>query len=271
MHPVLVELGPVTIDTFSAIVAIAFFAMTGFIKVEFKRLGFTAHDAQGGTFWAVAGCFIGGRLAYLLVNLDVFLENPGLAFAVWKGGIVSYGGILGMLFAVAIYAMKRNLPFGRSLDFACLSAPLFMGIGRLGCFSAGCDFGKPAPQLPFAVVFDNPYSLIPQELLGTPLHPTQIYMSIANVIVFFVGYTLLKKNLRQGRVFSVVAMLYSVLRFTIEIFRGDIERGFVIEDILSSGQFFCLIWFWIGVWAAFTAGRGIWLLNDEKTKNRFKI
>ena len=91
---------------------------------------------------------------------------------------------------------------------------------------------------------------MPPALLGMPLHPTQLYLMIANLAVFALGFALLRKKMRTGVVFSAVAISYSILRFIIEFYRGDVARGFVIDEMLSSGQFFCICWLLIGVYAA---------------------
>ncbi|MCP4198171.1 MAG: prolipoprotein diacylglyceryl transferase [Proteobacteria bacterium] len=248
MYPVLIKIGTLVIDAYSVTAVIAFLAMIFFIRREGMRVGLGEDQVKWGTFWAVAGCLLGGRAVYLLVNFEFILQSPGLAFAIWEGGLVSFGGISGSLLAVAIYARRQGLPVVRTLDYACLAPHLAIAIGRIGCFCAGCDFGKPAPDAVFSVVFSDPRSLIPIELLGIPLHPTQLYMSLANLIVFLIGYILLRTDPPPGRVFSLVAMVYSIFRFAIEFVRGDTQRGFVVDEALSSGQFFCLVWFLIGLY-----------------------
>ncbi len=255
MYPVLAEIGTVVFDAYAVIAVVAFLAMLVFIRREGRRAGLSEDQVRWGAFWAVFGCLVGGRAVYVLVNFDFIAGNPELAFAIWRGGLVSFGGISGSLLAVAIYARRQELPLGSTLDYACLAPHLAIAIGRIGCFCAGCDFGKPAPDAVFSIVFNDPQSLIPADFLGIPLHPTQLYMSLANLIVFIVGYLLLRAGPPPGRVFSLVAMVYSVFRFAIELVRGDTERGFVIDGILSSGQFFCLILFLIGLYVFLRTAR----------------
>jgi phosphatidylglycerol:prolipoprotein diacylglycerol transferase len=248
LYPVLIEIGPLVVDAYSVTAAIAFLAMIVFIRREGSRAGLGEDQVKWGTFWAVLGCLLGGRAVYLVVNFDFILHSPGSAFAIWQGGLVSFGGISGSLLAVGIYARRKGLPVIRTLDYACLAPHLAIAIGRIGCFCAGCDFGKPASEAVLSVVFSDPRSLIPVEFLGVPLHPTQLYMSIANLTVFLSGYALLRMNPPPGRVFSIVAMVYSIFRFAIEFVRGDTTRGFVVDEALSSAQFFCIIWFLIGLY-----------------------
>ncbi|MBW2099219.1 MAG: prolipoprotein diacylglyceryl transferase, partial [Deltaproteobacteria bacterium] len=103
--------------------------------------------------------------------------------------------------------------------------------GRLGCFSAGCCYGK-LPDLPWAVTFTNPDSLAP---LGVPLHPTQLYSAANNLIIF--GFLLLFKRIKkfEGQLFWIYVLLYGITRSIIEIFRGD-PRGGVLFGILSVSQ-----------------------------------
>ena len=247
MYPVFVEIDGFAVDTYSVTAMLAFFAMVVFVRREGLRMGLGERHVTRGTFWSVVGCLVGGRAVYILVNYRFVANEPATALALWEGGLVSFGGISGSLAAVTIYVVRRKLPVMRTLDFACLAPHLAIAIGRIGCFCAGCDYGKPAPDALFSVVFEDPRSLVPAALLGTPLHPTQLYLSMANLVIFLGGYVLLRTELRPGRVFSAVAMTYAVARYAIEFLRGDADRGFVVDGVMSSGQLFCLTWFLVGL------------------------
>jgi phosphatidylglycerol---prolipoprotein diacylglyceryl transferase len=254
-------MGSITIDTFSAICAFGFVVMVLFIRHEAGRMGVDTRRTMLCVLWSTVGCFFVGRLVYLAVNWDYWLQNPFVGFEIWQGGLVSFGGIVGMLGGAAIYSVVARLPLGKVLDLAALTAPLAMTMGRVGCFCAGCDYGLPSGSLPFGVVFSHPLSLVPLHLHGVPLHPTQLYMSIANLVVFSIGYFLYRQNPLPGRVLGVVAVTYAVMRFGIEFFRGDLDRGFVFQGVLSVAQAFSILWFVFGIGVILSCGRGIWTKN----------
>jgi phosphatidylglycerol:prolipoprotein diacylglycerol transferase len=111
----------------------------------------------------------------------------------------------------------------------------------LGCFSAGCDYGKPTNSF-LGVVFTKPYSHdlvgVP---LGIPLHPTQLYESAASLLIF--GYLLwrFRRKSYEGQIFLHYLTLYAIMRFLIEFLRGDEDRGFVFDHLLSTSQFIALL------------------------------
>ena len=118
---------------------------------------------------------------------------------------------------------------------------LGQSIGRLGCFAAGCCYGKPTHSF-LGVTFTNPYS---NQTVGVPLwiplHPTQLYEAAANLVIFAILWLKLKRKKFDGQVFILYLTLYSVVRFTIEFFRGDPDRGFLFGGLLSTSQFISVI------------------------------
>ncbi len=134
--------------------------------------------------------------------------------------------------AASLITLKiKHLPFLKTADAIAPGAALGHGIGRLGCFFAGCCYGRQC-ELPFAVQFSDPHSLAP---LHVPLHPTQIYMVFANLVLFFILVFLQRRKRFHGMIFLSYIILYSVFRFIIEFFRGDF-RGDFFFDFLSVSQ-----------------------------------
>jgi hypothetical protein len=100
-------------------------------------------------------------------------------------------------------------------------------IGRLGCFAAGCCWGKPA-NVPWAVTFtDVNAARTVGTPLDTPLHPSQLYESLATLVIFTVLVWLAPRKKFQGQVVVAYVALYSMARFGLEFFRGDAGRGFI--------------------------------------------
>ena len=129
--------------------------------------------------------------------------------------------------ALIYYMKKKNLPVLKVSDFMIVGLPLGHAVGRIGCFLAGCCYGRPT-NLPWGVTFTNPHSLVAPELLGVPLHPTQLYESVANLLLFFLLAKLYTKPHKDGMILLLYVACYSFLRFTIEFFRGDYRGAFVL-------------------------------------------
>jgi phosphatidylglycerol:prolipoprotein diacylglycerol transferase len=131
------------------------------------------------------------------------------------------------------YVKKNALGVWSIADVFAPSLAIGHAIGRIGCFYSGCCYGKPAEGLPWAVTFTDPQSLA---LIGVPLHPVQLYESLGEFIIFFVLITLRRHKSFNGQFFMTYIILYSVLRFIVEFFRGDVARGFITSQIsLSQG------------------------------------
>ncbi|MEM9391058.1 MAG: prolipoprotein diacylglyceryl transferase family protein [Bacteroidota bacterium] len=110
--------------------------------------------------------------------------------------------------------------------------------GRMGCFMAGCCHGIEWHG-PLAVTFTDPVCLA--KPLNTPLHPTQLY-SAALIFSIMIALLFIKKRKQfHGQLFLSYLILYAIGRSVIEIFRGDMSRGYVIESYLSHSQFISLL------------------------------
>lgn len=212
-------------------------------------------------FWILIFSMLGSRLLFIIVewrdyvNLCVAPElvedSGGVAdcFAVlkfWKGGLVFFGGFLGATAASWVYCRRHDIPFLRTADMAIPSVALGHFFGRLGCVSAGCCFGRPTeaawgiafPQ--GSAPFVRSYEILRQSdpeaaaaLLeqghSLHIHPTQLYESSAELAFF--AFLILFRSRKQfhGQVLALWLMLYSLLRFTVEFYRGDSLRGYLFE------------------------------------------
>jgi phosphatidylglycerol---prolipoprotein diacylglyceryl transferase len=255
MFPTLVKIGPFTLHTFGVMLAIGIVVGSWHLMRETRRLADPRIDErriQRLAWYMVIAVVAGGRLMHVIVNWDDYSHRPLDSFAVWEGGLVMYGGLLAVFFTVIGFALKNKIPILRLCD---LCAPsLFLGdtIGRWGCFFAGDDYGKPT-DLPIGVRFTDPESLVPPALRGVPLYPTQIMMSLKALIIFGVLMFITRRKKFDGEVAGAALMLYAVLRSIIEIFRGDVDRGFV--GPLSTAQFTSIFVFAIGLLILLVARR----------------
>lgn len=231
MHPVLFTCCGLTVHTYGFFLALGILAAIFLSRKEAVRLGVDPDKITDACFYVVIGAIVGSRLFYVATNPSEFMTDPLEIVKIWKGGLVFYGGFIGAVVVVLVYIRMHRLPVGKCADIAAIGIPLGHFFGRLGCFSAGCCYGK-ACHLPWAVTFRHPESLAP---LHIPLHPTQIYESLANLAVFLLIFAFRKSKQYDGQLFWIYIAIYGVNRSIIETFRADF-RGGTFFNLLSVSQ-----------------------------------
>ncbi len=231
MYPILLKLGKLSLHTYGFFVAMGFLAGILIAKREAERLGEDPDKIMDLSFYVMVSAILGSRLFYIVINPEIYLSDPLEIFKLWNGGLVFYGGFIAALIAGLIYLKIKKMPLWRTTDIAALSLAAGQFLGRLGCFSAGCCYGKTC-DLPWAVTFTNPDTLAP---MGIPLHPTQIYHAISNLSIFAFLWFFRTRKKFSGQIFWMYILLYAVTRSFIEIFRGDF-RGEPVLGVLSVAQ-----------------------------------
>ncbi|GAB4241994.1 MAG: prolipoprotein diacylglyceryl transferase [Deltaproteobacteria bacterium] len=222
MHPVLVQIGSFKIYSYGVFVAIGFLAALWVSGREIARRGLDREKFLDMGFWVVLSAIVGARAFHVLVYWRQYFADPAEILRLWNGGLVFYGGFLAATAVCTLYLRKHRMPFLPVADASAIGIPLGLAFGRLGCTSAGCCFGKPT-SLPWAITFTDPASLAP---LHVPLHPTQIYESLAGFAIFGFLYTTRDRFRRPGMLFWTMLILYGAARSFFEIFRDD-PRGFL--------------------------------------------
>jgi phosphatidylglycerol:prolipoprotein diacylglycerol transferase len=185
----------------------------------------------------------GGRLLYVLTNLNQFADNWLQIFYPWIGGFTVIGAIFGVLTIVPFRLYSHKIPVLPMLDLATLYAPLMQAIARLGCFGAGCCHGAPAHNIWWAITFTNPHGEAP---LNIPLHPAQLYTSLASLTIFFILMGFSKRLLNHhGSMLCAYLALENTARFVIDFWRGDrdpfVASFFDGKLTISQVQVFSLI------------------------------
>lgn len=231
MHPIFIQVGGLTVHTYGLLVAIGFMAGLFVAVREAKRVGIDPEAIGDLFFWIVVSAIAGSRLFYVAIEFRSFLESPIEVFKIWKGGLVFYGGLIAASATTIYYIRRKNLPVWRTADILAPSLAIGQVFGRLGCFSAGCCYGRTS-DAPWAVVFTNPDSLAP---LHVSLHPTQLYESGAVLFIFLVLRSVRKVKRFEGQLMWIYLVLYSGFRFLIENYRGD-PRGVYVDSMLSTSQ-----------------------------------
>ncbi len=254
MHPVLLTLpfGRREIALHSYGILIAAGLGIGILAAyrEGRRRGLDGGRVLDLAFWLVVSGLVGSRLTYGLVNARSFFracldgggpwwrDCTGL-LAIWEGGLVFYGGVAAAAAVAWVFARREGWSFGVVGDLFAPALAIGHAFGRLGCFAAGCCFGKEtASRLGVAfprgsVAFDvlrSAGAIQPGAAETPPLHPTQLYEAAGELALFGL-LVALRPRLRQrpGALLLVYLGLYALIRFVVEIFRGDVLRGFPIE------------------------------------------
>lgn len=217
MFPILFEFGPVTLHTYGLFVAAGFLLGIAWSMREAREYGLNPQVLSDVGFYIILGAILGARLMYVAINPVYFWNNPLEIFLFWKGGLVFSGGaILGAVFAIW-FLRSRGQDIWIWMDVVAPGIGLGEAVGRIGCLSAGCCYGASC-DLPWAITFYSPESLAP---LFVPLHPTQIYHSLAGLTCFLVLRALKPHVHHPGWLMGVFLMLFGMFRFLIELFRAD--------------------------------------------------
>ncbi len=233
MYPILLQFGGLHIYAYGFFIVVGFVTavVLAALKIRKSNSGVSFENIVDLFFYTVLSGFIGSRLLFVLINFDVYRQHPAQIFKIWEGGLVFYGG-LALAAMVAFWYMRwHRLPVWKSADLISPLIALGLFFGRIGCFFAGCCYGKET-SLPWAVVFRNKDSLA---RLNVPLHPTQLYDAVNGLAIFFFLSWMEKRKTFDGQIFWLFLFLYATTRFFIEIFRGD-PRGFLFGDLLSTSQ-----------------------------------
>ncbi len=231
MYPVLLHIGRFNLYTYGLFVALGFMTWI-FVSGKFAENSGISSEIPTNIFLIIfVSALIGARLMYVIINFDSYRGNLLDIIKVWKGGLVFFGGFLTAVPVVAVYLKFNGVNIWKTADILSPGMALGHAVGRLGCFFAGCCYGKVC-NMPFAVRFTNPDSLAP---LNVNLHPTQIYEVFSNLILFILLALLMKRKKNDGSIFLIYIILYSIFRFVIEFFRGDF-RGEFFFDVISISQ-----------------------------------
>jgi len=227
MHPELLHIGPLTVYTYGFMMATAFLVCYFILKHEAVKRGDNPDFASSLIFWAAIGGIIGAKIFYLVEFFQDVLQDPvGMIFS--GAGLVFHGGLIGGTTAVVLLIVLSKKPLGEWADIIGPVLLIGQGIGRIGCFFAGCCHGI-ACDLPWAVTF--PHASPPANY---PVHPTQLYETLINISLFFVLVKLIRpRTKRVGTTFALYLIIAGVERFFMEFIRVNPK----VSLGLSSAQF----------------------------------
>jgi phosphatidylglycerol---prolipoprotein diacylglyceryl transferase len=234
-------LGPFTLHTYGVLLAIAFLVGLWVVSRQAKRAGLDAGRITDMAVWVLIAGLVGAKILLVLVDWRYYGRNPRELLSIFQSGGVFYGGLIAGVAVAWWYVRRYRLPGWRTADVLAPGVIIGQAIGRLGCFSAGCCWGKPT-SVPWAVTFRDVYAARAVGTpLDTPLHPTQLYESAACFLIFFFLLWLAPRKRFHGQVVLAYVASYSIVRFAIEFVRGDPDRGTWFHGLLSTSQLIALL------------------------------
>ena len=257
MYPVLFHWRTFTLYTYGPLIAVAVLAGLWLARRRAPQFGLDPEKVWTVGIYAVLAALAGAKVWFVLAEWEYYSNHPReiLSFSTLLSGGVFYGAFLSAALVGVVYSWRHKLNPLAILDLYSPTGALGHAIGRLGCFAAGCCYGKPT-RIPWSVTFTNP---VAQDLAGTPLgiplHPTQLYESACEFVIFIFLLWLAKRQRFTGEIFGAYAILYGVTRGTIEFFRDDPGRTVFAGGAFSLMQVVSVILIVLGAWLLLR-GRG---------------
>jgi len=235
VHPVLVDLGFFRLPTYGVLLYSGIILAIFLASRRARLVGLSGTHVMDLAAWVVL-CGLAGAKILLAITDPSYLSSLSGLWGLLRAGGVFYGGLVAAIVAAAVLLRRYQLPFFQVADVLAPSLALGHFFGRLGCFSAGCCYGR-ACSTSLGVVFTDPLANeISGTPLGVPLHPTQLYEAAFNLANYFFLAWLFRRRLPVGSVLGAYLVAYGVARFVIEFLRGDPDRGFVLGGMLSTSQ-----------------------------------
>ncbi len=238
-------IGPLAVHWYGVMYALAFLLAFWWLPrlAKMRKLAISGTDIEQLALGLILGVLIGGRLGFVLFyGLQYFIENPLQIFAVWKGGMSSHGGFIGVIIALWIFARSKRVSFLAIADIIVVPAAVGLAFGRMGNFINGELYGI-ITTVPWGMYFPGVEGL---------RHPTQLYAIAKDLLIALLCVMHLRRTsqsvIRPGETAAFFLILYGIFRFIVEIFR-DQPYGFVsmMGWQMSWGQIYTLPIFVVGL------------------------
>ena len=229
----LLTIGPLTVYGYGAMIALGVIAAWVVTELRAKKLRLSSDHVFALALWGLLGGLLCAKLLYWITEWKSIMADPGFILDTLSDGFVVYGGILGGILAGWIYCKSKKVNFWKYFDLVMPSVALAQGFGRIGCFLAGCCYGRETDSV-LSVTFQNS-DFAPNHVA---LIPTQIYSSVLDFLHFALLLYIARHKKSDGQVAAFYLIFYSIGRFALEFFRGDLIRGSV--GSLSTSQFISL-------------------------------
>jgi phosphatidylglycerol:prolipoprotein diacylglycerol transferase len=239
MYPELFSIGPVTVYTYGVLLAASYLLGLQFAIRRARAWGLDANRVLDLGIYIIIAALVGAKLLLVITDFGQFRASPADLLSIARSAGVFYGGLIAAIAVAFWYIHRHGMPFWTTCDAFAPAIALGHVTGRLGCFAAGCCYGRQT-DVPWAVIFTNPAAQANVGTpLGIPLHPTQLYESATELLILIVLLATERRGRPfPGRTFWLYMILYAVSRYIIEFYRGD-PRGIVFG--MSTSQFISLL------------------------------
>jgi phosphatidylglycerol:prolipoprotein diacylglycerol transferase len=260
VFPRLFHIGNFSLPTYGLLVSTGVLLGLWISVRNSQKQGINPEDAWNLGILVVLCGIVGAKLLYIVNDWGYYTAHPREIFSLGTlqaGGVFS-GGLIAGFVSAAWYIRKHRMPALATSDAFAPGLALGHAIGRVGCFAAGCCYGKPTNHF-WGVTFTNPLA---QSWVGTPLNtalePTQLFESAVELANFFILMWLLKRKKFDGQVVAAYFFLYGVARYFLEFIRDDPGRGSVFGGIMTGTQL-------ISIGLVILGGLIWWLRPSPKT------
>lgn len=229
----------ISIHWYGIIIAVAIMVALTLAMRQSKKYNIKEDDFIDMFLVALPFSIIFARLFFVVFTWDNYKNDLLGIFRIWEGGLAIYGAIIGAILSVYFYSRMKKIDMLEVWDFACVYLPLAQAIGRWGNF---------ANQELYGTVTKLPWGMTGSIIGEDPVHPTFLYESLLNIIVFVVLLKLRKNKKVKGSVLAIYLMLYSLVRFMMEFLRtdefgtGNIRYNQVFAVFVFVGAFIWLIY-----------------------------
>lgn len=238
MLPRLFHIGSFSLPTYGLLVSLGVLLGLWISVRNSDKQGIDPEHAWNLGIVVVLCGILGAKILYIVNDWSYYTTHPGEIFSLGTlqaGGVFS-GGLIGAFAAAAWYVHKHRMPALATCDAFAPGLALGHSIGRIGCFAAGCCWGKPTQAL-WGVTFTNPLA---RAWVGTPLNqalqPTQLFESAVELANFFILTWMLKRKRFDGQIFGAYLFLYGIARYFLEFLRDDPGRGSVFGGLMTGTQ-----------------------------------
>jgi phosphatidylglycerol:prolipoprotein diacylglycerol transferase len=241
MFPRLFQIGSFGVPTYGVLVAIGVLVGLWIGVRNCAKQGINPENAWDFGIALVLAGIVGAKVLYIILDWrtgHIYGQNLREIFTIdtlQAGGVFS-GGLLGAFVVAVWFLRKYHMPALATFDAFAPGLALGHAIGRIGCFAAGCCYGKPTDHF-WGVTFTNPLA---KSVVGTPLghalEPTQLFESAVELANFFILTWMFKRKKFDGQIAGAYFFLYGIARFFLEYLRADPGRGEVLGGLLTGTQ-----------------------------------
>ncbi|NLE74388.1 MAG: prolipoprotein diacylglyceryl transferase [Actinobacteria bacterium] len=249
IDPIIFRLGPFEIRWYGVFITTAIVVGFAITARDAKRRGFNPQDIWMSMIWTVIGGLIGARLVHVFDNLSYYIQNPGRLFGFQVIGLAIYGALAGGAGAFVLYMRHRKLPALKLLDCGAVAMPIAQVVGKFANLINGDTWGSPT-ELPWGIIYTNPNTMLPNDLLGVPTHPAPIYEQLWLLLTAAVVWRVRPRLRGDGQAIILYIILYSIGRFFISFLRvnNPIFLGLKQAQLLALGVIIVLgpLFIWLG-------------------------